>query len=288
MPYIDHLPHSWTQTRRLLADGVWSRWQCAHPVLGDIDALAALPAQLCKDPARCDEIVAALLAVRRSQMAGTSSAGVDGELLLSVAGHLLPGVMGDVCSRLRGRKTDIDQAVVTGLWLALSEGAMAAWGSPRSSLGWRVWVIAVEDLSGHSRAERSRSLVGFEECTELPPADLAGTAATVDSTAGTAVADSSAELFELLAMARTDPAIDAAHIDLLLELVLTAIEGSTTATESSPWHWNHEVTVVAHRRGITGRSVRRHRTAATQALRRAALSWERGELVTATRTQACA
>lgn len=301
MPYTLYLPLTWDQTIAAVRGDLWARWTARQPALGPWEDLPQLPARMAASPALGDEVTAALLGIcadLTGPAARSSSSNPDcahqRDVLLSLSGHLLGHVISQVCSRLSGSVRDVDLAVTTALWLALCEGASTTWACPRSSLGWRVWSLAVEGLGGQTRTQATHaarttyvSAMTDEDLdllwdhsdralTVRAVADEPGLATSSVWSSHVSTARSEIELRDLIEAARRDPEVDAAHLDLLVELVTTAVEGTMTATDEQPWHFNHEVDVVARRHGINARTIRRRRARAVAAVRQAALAWDTG------------
>jgi hypothetical protein len=255
MSCMQHLGLTWPAlAERVEACGGWPSWVNAEPALGCVAALEEVAAIVGdrSHPRRADELLAALVRLGAVDGGNDQDAAHAAALLLANGADRLAG-------QLRNLSGDIDQMVAGQVWLQIRE---FPWTRRRRAIAANILMDSRRALLRDLGADTSsRGVVAILVDTTVDPARTrAGSRALADHDRCGGSGDE-VTLSAVLQWATGNGVVDAGDASILLELAGLQAGGAVRGLNSAA-----EINVVAMRRGVNEKTVRRCRDRAVRSL----------------------
>lgn len=257
MSPIDCLGVSWPALcAQVSGSNILSSWATVEPALACVETVEEL-ARLVQERVQADRADVLLGALVRL---GAHDGG-DDEAAAMVVSHLLAPGARCLAYRLRDLSADIDAVVMGALWVEIR------------AFPWRRRTRAyAKSLLLDTRAAvlrlllPSRTRSGDDPIVLVQPSSLVDRAVDLDG--GSGVDEARTELLDLLGWAVSSSVVTADDVAVLLELVAAGDARSDQGQRMRPGLCTQAaVAAVAHRRGLSAKTVVRHRDRVVAALR---------------------
>lgn len=246
------------ELEQLVNGRVWASWVTIEPDLATVGSLADLDAKrgLASDPA-----LGALVRLAAAN-------GPDDQLAAIAVVHQLEGGLKRLCSRLRDLSDDIEAIVVGELWRQIRT---FPWQRRTRAYAANLLLDTKAAVLRELQPDRGRDGQRRVVLVDSTSGHLDAIAATesVNGEFGAGLTDPSQEFVELVRWARARAAISRADVELLIEL----LEAGYQVADSQPHPLRRgastdaAVARVATARGISAKTVVRHRNRILDALR---------------------